>query len=297
MIVKNTVKVLKGPRKALKILKKRYLGLGVDVALKGLEDSFPKEDIKIGAGLPKVSIIILSYNNLKHTKACLYSILNYSNYPNLELIIVDNGSQDETPDFLKEFKEKNSNVGLILNQTNKGFAGGCNQGIDAATGDYIIFLNNDTIVTPDWVSGLIKPLKNKSVGLVGPLTNFMWNHQEVDISYRSVDSMLKKAAQITSKGKVREEDDIAFFCVAARKELIEKIGGLDERFGIGMFEDDDYCLRVKKAGYKIVVTEDVFIHHFGQISLFSLGNDKYKEIFEENKKKFEKKWGTKWEKK
>lgn len=297
MIVKNTVKVLKGPRKALTIFKKRYLGLSVDVALKGLEDSFPKEDIKVGAGLLKVSIIILSYNNLKYTKACLYSTINYSNYPNLEIVIVDNNSQDETPDFLKRFKAKHSNVRLIINKTNKGFAGGCNQGIKEATGEYIIFLNNDTIVTPDWIKKLIKPLGDESVGLVGPLTNFMWNHQEVDISYRSVDSMLKKAVGITSKVRAREADDIAFFCVAARKELIEKIGGLDERFGVGMFEDDDYCLRVKKAGLKIVVAEDVFVHHFGQISLFSLGNDKYKEIFEENKKKFEKKWGIKWEKK
>lgn len=296
MIVKNAVKVLKHPQKVLKILKKRYLGLSVDVALKDLESSSPKKDKKIDTKIPRVSIIVLTYNNVKHTKVCLYSLLKYSNYPNLEIVIVDNNSRDETPDFLKEFKAKHGNVKLILNKNNKGFAGGCNQGIEAATGDYLIFLNNDTIVTPDWVSGLIQSLKDKSVGLAGPITNFMWNHQEVDVSYRSVDSMLKKAEGITDKGGVREAGDIAFFCVAARKELINEIGGLDERFGVGMFEDDDYCLRVKKAGYKIVVAEDVFVHHFGQISLFSLGNDKYKEIFEENKKKFEKKWGTKWEK-
>jgi GT2 family glycosyltransferase len=293
--VKRVVRAVKDPRKTINILKKRYLGLSVDVALKELEA--PKKDKKVDIKMPRVSIIVLTYNNVKHTKACLYSILKYSNYPNLELVIIDNNSKDETPAFLKVFKKKYGNTKFILNKTNKGFAGGCNQGVEAATGDYIIFLNNDTIVTPDWVNGLIKPLKNKNVGIVGPLTNFMWNHQEVEISYRSVESMLKKVADIKSKSGFREADDIAFFCVAARKEVIKEVGSLDEQFGVGMFEDDDYCLRVKKAGYKVAVAEAVFIHHFGQISLFSLGNEKYKEIFEENKKKFEKKWGIKWEKK
>lgn len=297
--MKSIIKVIRSPRKTVLILKKRYLGLNVDVALKDLESCLPEEDAKVDEKMPKVSVIILTYNNLRHTKVCLYSILAHSNYPNLELVIVDNDSQDETPDFLSDFQKKHKNVKLILNKKNMGFARGCNQGIKEATGEYIIFLNNDTIVTPDWVEKITKPLRDKSIGLVGPITNFMWNHQEIDISYRSLGSMLKKSREVMSrnKGQTREAEDIAFFCVAARRELIEEIGGLDEQFGIGMFEDDDYCLRVKKAGKKIVVSGDVFIHHFGQISLFSLGKGEYNRIFEENKKKFEKKWGIKWGKK
>lgn len=295
-MIKKAFNTLKDPRKARKILKKRYLGLGVDGALKELEKELPPKESSKGKG-PRVSIIILTYNNIKHTKACLYSILAFSNYSNLELVIVDNNSQDGSPEFLKGFKSKHGNVKLILNKTNKGFSGGCNQGVEAATGDYLIFLNNDTIVTPDWVHGLTKHLEDDSIGLVGPITNFMWNHQEVDIFYRSIRAMLEKTSMFTKEGKLKEVDDIAFFCVAARKDFIKKVGKLDERFGIGMFEDDDYCLRVKKAGKKIAVAQSVFVHHFGQISLFSLGKGEYNKIFEENKKKFEKKWGIKWEKK
>lgn len=290
------LKKIKSPYKICRILKKRYLGLDVDNALKGLGKKLLSENIIINPKKPKISIIILTFNNIRYSKACLYSILSLSNYPNLELIIIDNNSKDATPEFLTDLSKKHKNIKLILNKTNKGFAGGCNQGIREATGEYIIFLNNDTIVTPDWIEGIIKPLQDKTVGLVGPITNFMWNHQEIDIFYRSINSMLEKSKATTdkNKGKVREVDDIAFFCVAARADLIKEIGELDTRFGLGMFEDDDYCLRVKKAGYKIVVVEDVFIHHFGQISLFSLGKDKYNEIFEENKEKFEKKWGIRW---
>jgi GT2 family glycosyltransferase len=298
-MIRKITKSIKNPRKALKIVKKRYLGLDVNVVLKEFGKISQKVSTKTDVQLPKVSIIVITFNNLKYTKACLYSVLAHSNYPNLEIIIIDNASKDETPEFLESFKKKHKNIKLILNKKNKGFAGGCNQGIKEATGEYIIFLNNDTIITPDWVQNIIKSLKDKKVGLVGPITNFMWNHQEIDIFYRSLDTMLKKSGNITDKNKdkTREANDIAFFCVAARTDLIKKIGELDTRFNVGMFEDDDYCLRVKKAGYKIVVAEDVFIHHFGQISLFSLGNSEYNRIFTENKKKFEKKWRIKWEEK
>ncbi len=295
-MIKKIVRAALKPKKTIKIVRKRYMPLDIDDAISNLKKSTENRK-KEGLGKPKVSIILLTFNNLKYTKACLYSILAYSDTCDLELVIVDNNSSDGTPEFLGNFAEEHKNVKLTLNKTNKGFSGGCNQGIKKATGEYIIFLNNDTIVTPGWVEKLILPLKDKKVGLVGPLTNFMWNHQEIDIFYRSLGAMLKKSSVVTNrnKGKVREADDIAFFCVAARTELIRKIGELDERFGIGMFEDDDYCLRVVKSGYKIVVAKDVFVHHFGQISLFSLGKGKYNELFEENKKKFEEKWGIKWE--
>ncbi len=284
---------VKSPNKTIKILKKRYLALGIDSTLRELEKISTEHKLQEGPQGSKVSIILLTFNNLRYSKSCIYSILDFSNYSNLELVIIDNGSSDETPEFLKNLDKDYGNVRVILNKNNRGFAGACNQGIKKATGEYFIFLNNDTIVTPNWIERLVQPLKDKKIGLVGPITNFMWNHQEIDIFYRSLDTMLKKSSQVTgqNKGKTRVARDVAFFCVAARSDVIKEVGDLDERFGMGMFEDDDYCLRVQKAGYKIVVVEDVFVHHFGQISLFSLGRGKYNELLEENREKFEKKWG------
>ena len=85
------------------------------------------------------------------------------------------------------------------------------------------------------------------------------------------------------------------FCAAMRREVYQQIGPLDERFEVGMFEDDDYSMRMRAAGYRVVCAEDVFIHHFGQASIGELANGKYGEIFHANRQKFEYKWGVKWE--
>jgi GT2 family glycosyltransferase len=86
---------------------------------------------------------------------------------------------------------------------------------------------------------------------------------------------------------------LAFFCVAIKREIIEKIGLLDEAYGIGMFEDDDYCMRVKEQGYKLVCADDVFIHHHLSASFDK--NPEWKEqLFKKNKAIYESKWG-KWE--
>jgi GT2 family glycosyltransferase len=85
------------------------------------------------------------------------------------------------------------------------------------------------------------------------------------------------------------------FCIALSRRVLDKVGLLDEQFSVGMFEDDDYALRVKKAGFKILCAEDVFIHHFGGASFGKLQSAEYERIFKENKKKYELKWGIEWE--
>ncbi len=296
MILRKALKAVINPKKALRILKKRYLTLDINQVLFELKKKARGIRFTVDSKFPKVNIIIVTFNNLKYTKACFLSILAFSKYPNCEIVVIDNNSTDGTKDYLLELSKKYPNVKVILNKKNRGFAAGCNQGIKKSSGDYLIFLNNDTIITPNWIRGLIKYLDDKKVGLVGPVTNFMWNHQEIDINYRSLKSMLNKSENYTkaNKNRIFKVDNLAFFCIAARKEVVGEIGDLDERFKIGMFEDDDYCLRVKKAGYKIICVHDVFIHHFGQISLLSLGSREYKKIFNENKEKFEKKWDIKF---
>src|SRR6185436_7042021 len=95
---------------------------------------------------PKVSILILTYNNLLFTKICLHSIYSNTAYPNFEVIVEDNASQDATPAWLNSFAPTHPNLKIILNSANLGYAGGNNQAAREATGEFIIFLNNDTVV-------------------------------------------------------------------------------------------------------------------------------------------------------
>jgi len=244
---------------------------------------------------PKVSIVILCFNNLSYTEACINSVLTLSDYENLQIIVVDNASIDETSAYLRRLAAYDSRVKVILNDENLGFAAGNNVGIRAATGDYVILLNNDIYVTRGWISDLIRPLQlDPTVGMAGPLTNNIGNEQKVKIAYTCMTEMQEKARMLVRRYPRRcfFTSGLAFFCVAIRREAIENVGLLDESYTVGFFEDDDYCRRVAAAGYKLVIADDVFVHHRLSASFDALGAARKKELMEHNRAVYESKWGT-----
>ncbi len=252
----------------------------------------------VNALFPKVSIIIVTKDNLHLTKLCLDSIYRNTLYPNFEIIIVDNASTDGTREYLNKQITTHSNLRIIFNEKNEGFARANNQGIINASGEYIVLLNNDTVVTRGWLGRLLRYLnKDSQVGMVGPVTNFAGNEAKINVTYMSQDDMEKFADHYAfdHEGRYFEIKMLAMFCVAMRRSLVEEVGLLDERFGLGMFEDDDYSYRVKIQGYKLVCAEDVFIHHFGMSTMKKLNEQVYWSLFESNRNKFETKWGIRWE--
>lgn len=244
---------------------------------------------------PKVSIIVLTYNNLGYNKLCVESILNRTAYPNYELIIVDNLSTDGTRDYLKSLNHPK--IKVILNDENLGFAAGNNVGIKAATGKYIMLLNNDTEVTAGYITNMIKHIEQDGLKMVGPVTNSIGNESMINTNYNDVTgcqtfSHLYTHSHINEL--YRDIRVLAMFCVLFEKALTEEIGLLDENYGIGMFEDDDYSMAIRKKGYKIACCEDAFVHHYGQASFKILGDKKYMDTFNKNKAYFENKWGEKF---
>ncbi|UCN00605.1 glycosyltransferase family 2 protein [Sulfurimonas sp. SWIR-19] len=246
----------------------------------------------------KVSIVVVTYNNLALTKACLQSMQKYNNYDNCEIIVVDNMSQkDNTREFLLEYEQKHENVKVILNDKNGGFSYGNNIGIKEANGEIVILLNNDTYVTPDWIRRLVAHFyTDENIGMVGPRTNNIGNEAKIDIKYDSMDEMIRFAQNLYEQNKMKQYKDIkalAFFCVAIKKELFDKIGLLDEAFGIGMFEDDDFCERAKIAGYKLICADDVYIHHHLGATFDQEPPEWKQNLFKKNKAIYESKHG-KW---
>jgi len=246
----------------------------------------------------KASILIVSYNNLALTRLCLDSIYRNTAYPNYEVIIVDNNSSDDSPSYLKAMSEIHDNLKVILNSTNNGFAAANNQGLELSTGEYLILLNNDTIVPPGWLSRLLHHVIDPEIGIVGSVTNAVYNEAKVEVNYSTWGQMEAFSKEYTwqNDGQIAEIHMLAMYCVAFRRDVYKDIGPLDERFGIGMFEDDDYSLRIHEKGYKVICALDAFVHHFGQASFKRLYEDgTYDALFNENRRKYEDKWQIEWQ--
>lgn len=224
------------------------------------------------------SIIIPVKDNHRLTEECIKSIKeNTSDY---ELIIVDNGSN---PAY--------SGEGIIIrNEENLGFPKAVNQGIVESTGDTIVILNNDTIVTPNWIYNLKAHFNDYD--MVGPCTNYISGPQQIKIPEYENEKELYEASEKYHKEHKNESmpwHRLVFFCVAIKREVLDRIGLLDEQFSPGNFEDDDFCLRAIEAGFRLGIAQDVFIHHIGQATHKSLNLD-FKKLMETNQLKFQRKW-------
>ncbi|MFH1624074.1 MAG: glycosyltransferase [Pseudomonadota bacterium] len=257
----------------------------------------PSMASSVSSGLPQiiVSIVILTYNQLEYTEKCIESILRYTKEP-YELIFVDNGSTDGTVEYLKTVQSSEfrvQSIRIIENTSNRGFAAGNNQGIGAARGDYILLLNNDIIVTDGWLQEMIRGAESDpKIGIVGPMSNYVSGPQlDREAKYSNIEEMQAYARNFAHKNKGRwlEFDRMVGFCMLIKREVLDKIGLLDERFGSGNFEDDDLCLRAERAGYKMMICGNVFVHHFGSRS-FVGNNIDYTAQLEKNKEVFLEKW-------
>lgn len=233
------------------------------------------------------SIVILAWNQLFYTRMCIESVRRYTDVP-YELILVDNGSTDGTGEYFDSIP----GAVVIKNPENRGFAAGCNQGIRAARGDYILLLNNDTVVSYNWLSNLINCLEsNPEIGIVGPVSNYVSGVQLISTKYQSLEEMHQFAREFNRPDPSRwfDTERLVGFCMLIRRSVIDRIGLLDEDFGIGNFEDDDYCLRARKAGFRLVCAGDTFVHHFGN-KTFAGNKVDLDSLLAENRIKFCRKW-------
>lgn len=240
-------------------------------------------------GVKKVSIIILTFNNLAITIDCINSIRQYTKKGTYEIIVVDNNSSDGTKKWLKEQED----IRTIFNEENLGFPKGCNIGLEIAEKDNdILLLNNDTIVTPRWLDNLSKALNSsEEIGAVGPLTSNSANQQTVEVSYKTMEELIAFSDEFNKYNPDTWEEKIMLmgFCLLFKRDVINKVGFLDERFTPGNFEETDLVLRIIKEGYKLILCRDTFIHHIGSATFNE--NPEIFNSFYVNRKKIDEKWG------
>lgn len=249
------------------------------------------------AARPEVSVVVVTRDNLPFLRLCLESVIAAGG-GGLELIVVDNASTDGTSHYLALLAERNSNVRVIRNESNRAFATGCNQGAKAAAGDVLVLLNDDTAVSAGWLARLLRHLDEPGVGMVGPVTNRTGNEAQVDADYRTWEEFVRFAESRAGRhaGETFDIPTLTMFCVAMRRDLYERVGPLDERYETGMLEDDDYSRRVREAGYRLVCADDAFVHHFGETSFGKLvATGEYARVLEANRARFEDKWQESWQ--
>jgi GT2 family glycosyltransferase len=220
----------------------------------------------------QVDIIIPVYNQPKLTEGCLKSIREHSDLAH-NIILVDNASDSATRQLLDNVKASNTNVSVIRNADNLGWVRAVNQGIRASRSPYVCIMNNDTVVHTDkWLSGLVNVAERaKDIGLVNPRF---------------------ETKKKVPKGAFIEVDFCRGYCVLIKREVIDRIGVLDEAYGLGYYDDDDFSVRAIRAGYRCVRANDVYVEHLRD-STFSavFSEDNRRRLHEKNKALFYSKWG------
>lgn len=233
------------------------------------------------------SIIIPTYNGLGLLKVCIEAIRSYTEEP-YEIIVVDNASKDGTDAYCRANK-----LAFISLPDNRGFPAACNMGLQLAAGDELLLLNNDVIVSQGWLSNLKAALYSApNVGIVGPVTNYASGAQQVPASYSDMPGyhLEAKRANRPDPAKWRETRRLVGLCFLFKRELLNAVGLLDERFSPGHYEDDDYCFRARLKGYRLLIAGDCLVHHEGSASFREVYSSVLQELVERNRRIFIDKW-------
>jgi GT2 family glycosyltransferase len=174
---------------------------------------------------------------------------------------------------------------LIRNESNLGYVRAINQGLGASDAKYICLLNNDTVVTKGWLSEMVAVAEyNPSIGIVNPSSNTLGQRIPKDKTLQEYAYSLKRYRR-----EWVELGECFGFCMLIKREVISRIGEFDERYGLGYFEEVDYCYRAEKFGYKSVRSKAAYVYHIERVS-FDKHPDK-KRFYENNRRLLENRWG------
>jgi GT2 family glycosyltransferase/glycosyltransferase involved in cell wall biosynthesis len=223
-----------------------------------------------------VSIIIPIYNALPYAQACVERLLRDDSAVPFEIILIDDGSQPPVRDWLLGLQQRRDSGRLFFLSfdANRGFAAAVNAGAEVARGSLLCLLNSDTLITRGWLERMMAAMDARpDLGLVGPTTNMAGNLVQVDPEapqHPEPAALEAFAAKRHADRRVVEVPGrLVFFCVLIRKHLWTAIGGVSTEYGSGNYEDDDFCLSARMAGYRLAVVPGAFVYHYNGRSFHS----------------------------
>jgi GT2 family glycosyltransferase len=237
-----------------------------------------------------VSIIIPAFNQLDYCRQCVESVRMHTAWP-YKLILVDNGSTDG----VAEYFDSVPGATVVHTGSNLGFAAGVNRGWAHAEG-HVLLLNSDTVVPPYWLTRLAEMLQaEEDAAMIGPVSNCVSGSQQIDCPpLNSLEEIIAFSENRSREkaGQRRDAARLVGFCLLIRDSAAAELGMLDEAYGIGNFEDDDYCMRALRSGWRLCIAEDCFVFHYGSRTFMAMGllDSGWNELIETNQRIFEKKW-------
>ena len=236
------------------------------------------------------TIIIPSSSKQGFIKGTLESI-RINTEPNVRIIAINNALPTE----LSSWIEQQDDMLEIRCAQNIGFTTAVNLGIEISDTPYTVILNDDVLVTQNWLTQLIACSNfSKDIGIVGPISNRVTGPQkDKNACYIDAAGLAVYASRVTKENAYRwiPFRRIVFFCALIKKEVIDKLGCLDEQFSPGNYEDDDYCLRAIDAGYRNMIDGSTFVHHYGSAS-WQDNPLAYSNLLKKNQALFLQKWGS-----
>ncbi|MAG56265.1 MAG: hypothetical protein CMJ83_08250 [Planctomycetes bacterium] len=254
-------------------------------------------DTRFGAAQPatprpapidaKTTIIIPNLNGFPHVKDCLDTLRTHTDGP-LQTVIIDNGSNDGSLEWLRTQHD----IQLLEMGTNIGAPAARNAGLQIAEGETIVFSDNDVLFTPKWRELLIGHLGTwPDIGIVGPMSDYVSGPQKTHEGEQHGEDLDAFARRFTDahRGRGNYASRLILFFMMCRRDVIEKIGGIDPIYGRWGFEDDDYSLRTLAAGFELRIAQDCFIRHLGSRTSKTANID-YGSLLRENWEVFKRKW-------
>jgi len=249
-----------------------------------------------------ISVIVLAHNKAPLTRLCLDSLLQSTHRP-LEIVVIDNGSTDETPAILERFaasaQAANVSLHVARNRENVGCSTGRNQGIAASHGRFVLFADNDVMVrTRSWAQRMLAAFaRDEALGVIGPKLIYPFPPFLVQFAGGEV----SQTGRVNFTGRGERGDDPRFnavrfvqcyisACMMLSRDVIDQVGGFDEAFNPVQYEDIDYCYRVKELGRRIFYLPEVEFYHFENSTSAGTPGLNYTYLTVRNGMRFKRKW-------